>query len=1062
MTEYCELHCHSYYSLLDGASSPEALLDRAAALGMRALAITDHDGLYGVVQFWRAARARSIHPVIGAELTLSRGSHLTLLAESQAGYANLSRLISAGQMAGAKGAPVLTIDDVARHAAGLLCLSGCQAGTVARALLDDDRALALRAAGRLREIFGSDRFWIEVQRHGLPTDQRLSAGLLDITQALGARAVATNDVHYTLPTGQRLHDILTATRHNLPLARLGTLRKLNAEYYLKDAETLAGVFGDHPELLAETCAIAERCAVSLDFSGQRLPAFLPCSDDFPQGIQPGEDAFSTLHALCQAGLNRKYRPVNQQAVQQLAHELAVIQKVGLCDYFLIVWDIVRFARQKGIRCQGRGSAANSLVAYLLDITPVDPLRFHLLFERFLSDQTDTMPDIDMDFDAERRDEVVEYVYQRYGHEHTAMVCNVVTYQARSAVRDVARALEYPLEAVNRLSKLLAPGLQAGDPEHHSRSWSSHALRPEGPIGEAAREPMSAELKLLAELAKELVDTPRHLSVHVGGILITARPLVEVVPIEHATKPGIVVVGWNKDSVEDAGLVKIDLLCLRTLGMVSEAAQLMKQAGIAESVDGLPLDDPAVYRLLEQADTIGCFQVESRAQSQMLPRLKPQCFEDIVIQVSIVRPGPIQGGMVHPYLRRRQGLEPATYLHPCLEPALQETLGVIIFQEQVIRVAVALAGFTPGEADRLRRAMSRSRSAQAMAELRERFVQGALARGIERGTAEEAFKQLQGFATYGFCKSHAAAFALTAYQTLWMKAHYPVQMYCALLNQQPMGFYSPDIVVNDAKRHGIPILRPDANLSGDRCTVEGQTSIQRAGDGMALPGSGSIRLGLRYLHGLGEAGGERLLAARKDGPYLDLGDFCRRTRLPRALIGDLIRAGALDGLDADRRRSLWRLGGLHYEEEAPIEAPVEDVDLPELEEREALAWDYELLGLSPDEHPMQYLRPRLAQRGVRTAADLSRLTAGAFVTVAGTVAVRQRPPTAKGHVFITLEDETGLANLILRPDLYEQKRAEIREAGALIARGVLQRDGVSTSVLVREIAALTGEGIGNRE
>jgi error-prone DNA polymerase len=922
---------------------------------------------------------------------------------------------------------------------------------VSRAVLAGDDALAVRAAGRLQEIYGPDRFWIELGWHWLPDDARLLEGLKAVAEAAGARTVATNDVHYATPAGQPLHDVLVATRHNLPLSELGSLRKTNNEYYLKGSEEMARLFAQCPGAVAETSAIAERCKVSLDFSGQRLPAFLPRTEDFPQGIQPGENAFSTLHALCQAGLTAKYRPVTSKAAQQLIHELSVIERAQLCDYFLIVWDIVRFARAAGIRCQGRGSAANSLVAYLLDITPVDPLRFNLLFERFLSDQTDTMPDIDIDFDAERRDEVVEYVYGRYGREHAAMVCNVVTYQARSAVRDVARALGYRPETVDRLSKKLAPDL-------HGTPDLRYAAQPDGADkGVLAQEPRpeaaEGDLELLVKLARELVDTPRHLSVHVGGVLITAQPLVEVVPVEHATKPGTVVVQWNKDSVEDAGLVKIDLLCLRTLGMVTEAAELMKQAGIAESVDGLSLDDPAVYQLLAQADTIGCFQVESRAQSQMLPRLKPKCFEDIVIQVSIVRPGPIQGGMVHPYLRRRQGLEPVTYLHPALEPALKETLGVIIFQEQVIRVAVALAGFTPGEADRLRRAMSRSRSQEAMAELRERFVAGASRNGIGPEIAEEAFRQLQGFATYGFCKSHAAAFALTAYQTLWMKAHYPVPLYCALLNQQPMGFYSPDVVVNDAKRHGIPILRPDVNLSDDGCTIVDWRNTQPSTDGMALSGAGSIRLGLRYLYSLGEAGRKRLLAARESEPFGDLQNFCRRTRLPRVVIANLIRAGALDSLGADRRGSLWQLGGLHYHEEELVDEPIEETDLPELLEREALAWDYELLGLSPDEHVMHLLRPRLDARGVLRAVDLAGQRAGAIVQVAGRVAIRQRPPTAKGHVFITLEDETGLVNLILRPDLYEAQRTEIREAGALIAKGILQREGVSTSVLVREVQSL---------
>jgi error-prone DNA polymerase len=551
------------------------------------------------------------------------------------------------------------------------------------------------------------------------------------------------------------------------------------------------------------------------------------------------------------------------------------------------------------------------------------------------------------------------------------------------------------------------------------------------------------------LAAQLVDTPRHLSVHVGGMLVTAQPLVEVAPVEHAAKPGVVVVQWNKDSIEDARLIKIDLLSLRTLGMLTEIVSLVAaRHGVALDLDRLALDDPAVYRLLAAGDAIGCFQVESRAQAQMLPRLKPACFEDLIVEVAIVRPGPIQGGMVHPYLRRRRGEEPVAYLHPKLEPILKETLGVILFQEQVIRVAVAIAAFSPGEADLLRRAMSRSRSLEAMAELRGRFVDGAQANGVDRSVAEEVFRQLQGFATYGFCKSHAASFALVAYQTLWLKAHYPLEFFCALLNHQPMGFYSPDVVVNDARRHGIRVLRPDVNRSASRCTLE------PAGQAAHV-----LRLGLGYLHGLGEAGQERLLAARSAGePFAGLADFCRRTRFPQPLVRDLVRAGALDGFAAPRRELLWALGELRYEEEALVEPPPTEAGLPALGAGEALSWDYELLGLSPDDHPLRLLRPRLRAQCVLTATELHDRPPGETVRVAGLAIVRQAPPTAKGHLFISLEDETGLANLIVRPDLYAAERRVLREASVLVAEGALQRDGRAASVLVQRVWTLSWEAM----
>ena len=1131
---YTELHCHTHYSLLDGASSPAALLDRAVALGMPALAITDHDGLIGAVEFWRAARARGVRPIIGAEVTLARGSHLTLLAETQAGYANLSRLIATGQLAGTKGAPVLAIADVARHAAGLLCLSGCRQGAVAQAVLAGDGMRARRTAGRLADIFGRDRLWIELQRHHLPEDDRLLAGLLEVAAAAGVDVVATNNVHYATAAGQRLHDVLTATRHNVPLAALGTRRRPNSEFFLKGAAEMAALFAERPAALTVTQEIAERCDVSLDFSRRRLPAFPAHSETFPHGIPAGETAFSTLYALAHAGLVARYRPVTPPAVKQLAHELAVIEAVSLADYFLIVWDIVREARGRGIRCQGRGSAANSLVAYVLGITPVDPLAHHLLFERFLSERTDTTPDIDLDFARDRRDEIIAYVYERYGREHTALVCNVVTYQPRLAVRDAARALGFPPEELGRVKAWAeaqesgGAGEQGGEGEGEGEGESGRG----GDTGtqehgdtQYARDPQIARntdhaanlppatcnLQLLTDLASHLIGVPRHLSVHVGGMLVTAQPLVEVVPLEHATKPGMVVAQWNKDSVEDAGLIKIDLLSLATLGMLTEACALvgarhslkgegsrlkvqgnstfnlepfdklragfltfnheeMPHSGL--DLDALPLDDPAVYRLLAAGDTIGCFQVESRAQAAMLPRLKPQRFEDLIIEVAIVRPGPIQGGMVHPYLRRRQGLEPVTYLHPSLEPVLAETLGVVIFQEQVLRVAMALAGFTPGEADLLRRAtlapalrsgasagVSRSRSAEAMAALRARFLAGAQANGVATAVAEAVFTQLQGFATYGFCKSHAASFALIAYQSLWLKAHYPAEFYCALLNHQPLGFYTPEVICGDAGRHGLTVLRPDVNASADGCTLE--TGTRGTGDGATTApcrrGAGSprppaLRLGLRYLAGLGAAGRARLLAARDAGPFRDLTDFCRRTQLPRSLTSDLIRAGALDG-SGPRRQLLWALGGLQYAEDALIAAPDTPAELPDLTEREALGWDYELLGLSPEDHPLRLWRPALAGQGVLSAAELARQPAGKLVKVAGLVIVRQAPPTANGHLFVTLEDETNLVNVIIRPDLYQQQRATLHNAPLLQVAGRLQREGAAVSVLAQKVTAL---------
>jgi error-prone DNA polymerase len=733
--------------------------------------------------------------------------------------------------------------------------------------------------------------------------------------------------------------------------------------------------------------------------------------------------------------------------------------MGLAGYFLVVWDIVRFARDQGVRCQGRGSAANSLVAYLLGITQIDPLRHNLLFERFLSEGTHTMPDIDVDFAADRREEVVQYVYERYGEEHVGMVCNIVTYRARSALRDAAKALAFPPDVIDRAAKTLdtrspveaAESFRLGSPDPSAPPKQPY-LPPEHGKSQAQEE---LPWQVLSDLLKEIGGVPRHLSIHVGGMLITAAPLVEIVPLERATMPGRVVVQWDKDSVEDAGLIKIDLLSLRTLGAIEEAlAHIQTHQGLALDPDRLPLNDPAVYDLLQRADTVGCFQVESRAQVQMLPKLQPRRFEDIVVGVALIRPGPIQGGMVHPYLRRRQGLDPVIYIHPTLEPilaeALGETLGVIVFQEQVLRVAMALARFTPAEADQLRRAMSRSRSEGAMAALHKRFLAGARTNGLEEATAEEAWQQLEGFAGFGFCKSHAAAFALVAYQTLYLKAHFPAEFYCAILNHQPMGFYPPEVIVGDARRHGVPLLRPDVNLSHSSCLLEHACSKEHGASPLA------VRLGLRYIHGLGKTWQERIVERRADTPYRDLVDFCRRTRLSRQIVENLIRAGAMDGFGHQRsdqsgnprRDLLWQLGSLVYQEEAlDIEVPVVPVTLPALGQAERLAWEYELLGLAPGDHVMSLYRESLQAQRVLSSDELATRRDGERVRVAGWAVVRQRPPTAKGHVFITLEDEEGLVNLIVRPDVYEQYRDALRNTPLLWVEGRLQREGHAISVLV---------------
>ncbi|MEZ4682094.1 MAG: DNA polymerase III subunit alpha [Caldilineaceae bacterium] len=807
---YAELHCHSYFSLLDGASAPEALVTEAKRLGLSALALTDHDSLAGAVRFWRAAQQQGLQPLFGAEVTLTGNQHLTLLAETQQGYGKLCRLISAARLDylpredddpwPGKVAPALTWERLAQHAAGLIALTGCNSGPVAAPLRNGDESGAREALGALRDIFGAARLYVELQHHALPGDDRQVAALQRLAQAYKIPVVATGNVHYANREGSRLRDALIAIHHNLSLteARQAGYLPGSSHFALASPQAMARRFAETPQALQNTLEIAARCQVSLDFSGKRLPRF---------PTPAGQSEFALLYQHCHARLPVRYPELRPRVLTQLAHELDVIERAGLAGYFLIVWDIMRFARSEGIRCQGRGSAANSIVAYLLGITSIDPLAHELLFERFLSEDKFTMPDIDIDFAADRREEVIRYVYARYGKAHTAMVCNLVTYRARSAIRDLGKALALPDQVIDRLAKQV----DGYSPVAAARQIAAE-LEPE--------TPPHHPLRLLAGLMAQIEGCPRHLSIHSGGMLITGPPLHEIVPLEPATMPGRVICQWDKDSVEDAGLIKLDLLSLRTLGLISEAETLIRQSGaVPPDLDRLPLDDPALYRMLARGDTIGAFQVESRAQQQMLPRLKPHCFEDIAVEIAIVRPGPIQGGAVHPYLRRRTGQEEVAYLHPLLEPVLRETLGVLLFQEQAIRLAVVVAGFAPGEADLLRRALSRNRAEAELATMRARFVRGAAEQGVDEAIAEAIFAQLAGFAGYGFCKSHAMSFALIAWQTLWLKRYHPVAFTCALLNQQPMGFYSPEVVIQDAIRHGVTMLPVSVQQSRWRYTLE---------------------------------------------------------------------------------------------------------------------------------------------------------------------------------------------------------------------------------------------------
>ena len=1025
---FIHLHAHSHYSFLDGASSVDDLVAAAVELGHDALALTDTNGLYGAVRFWNAARERGVKPIFGAELRLVDADPVTVLAMDRRGWTSLCRIVSAAQLAGEKTRPIATFALVAEQADGLIALSET----------DDAETLA-----RLREVFG-DRLYAELVDRWGPADLDRCDARAERALELGIATVVTNDVRYARPGGRALYDVLRCIDLGCTVDAAGQRLAANGERWLKNEALLRARLGHHAAAFANTRVVADRCALDLGFGYQRLPGF-PAPD--------GYTAFSFLYALCQDGARAKYGGMTPAVSRQLAHELDVIDRCGLAEFFLINWDIVRFCNERRIPAQGRGSAADSIVAYVLDITKVDPIAHDLLFERFLTEDSHTMPDIDLDIASNDREEVIQYVYRKYGDQYAAMVCNVVTYRSRSASREVAKALGYRSEIIDRLAKSLDA------PRFDSRMV--------GPI-DALNEQERARWPLFRKIVEEIADFPRHLSIHNGGMLITALPLVDTVPIERATMPGRNVVQFDKRDIEDLGLIKMDLLGLRTLSLIKDAVAMIDELhGVRLELGTIALDDAAVYDLICEVDTIGLFQVESRAQAQALPRVLPRNFADIVVEVAIIRPGPLQGNMVNPYIHRRQGREPVTYAHPLLEPILKETLGVILFQEQILRVSMAVAGFTASEADKLRRAMSRARSSEDMERLRAPFVTGSLAHGLDDATANLIFGQIAAFAEFGFCKSHAAAFALTAYHTAHLKLYYPSEFYVGLLNNQPMGFYSPAVIAGDAKRHGIRMLPVDVDRSQAKAIVE----HRRAGGGPVdvIDSSRTIarhrvcrvhdvRLGLTSVQGLGAAEADAIVRERERGRFRSFDDFSRRVGVKEEALRNLALVGAFDGLGEQRRALLWRARDAHRT--APMftrpvlaypttSAPA----LPLLSEQERTALDYRITGIPTGPQVMRFYRERLAARGVRTSAELHDRTHGSSVVVAGAMVVKQHPETAKGHVFLSLEDECGLVNIIIRPATYATYKPVVDLGGAVVVEGTLQHvDGV-VSVLARRLEEL---------
>ncbi len=1053
---YCELHAHSCYSLLDGVPFPEALAERAFKLGLPALALTDHDALYGAVPFFARARELGLHPILGAEMTLADGAHLTLLAESQVGYGHLCQLITHGRLAAPKGQSALSWEKLAEHPHGLICLTGCRRGPVAGAWLAGRPVEAGQALDRLVEIFGPGDVYVELQRHLQRADLRLSRALAALAHARGLDCVATGNPHYLAREDARLHDALASLRQRQPLPRAGAWLRPNHEYYLRSPQAMAALFADYPQAVHNTRLVAERCQVDLPTGIQILPSY-----PTPAGLT----ALGYVRQLCVEALPRRYPHGSPQALALLEKELGLIAQLGLANYFLIVWDIVNFCRRRQILIHGRGSAANSLVAHLLGISAVDPIAQALVVERFLSVEHGGTPDIDLDIDAARREIVIQYVYDRWGRDHAAMACTYVTFRSASAIRDAGYALGYPAETLERLA-----GLLEAERRQHVPDTDGRLEPPDMPIAAAAarlRESAPAfsttEWQRLIDLAARLHHRPRHLGLHNGGMVITGQPIAQLAPVEPATMEKRTVAQFDKEYLERLGIVKIDLLGLRMLSAIADAlAQIAQARGETVDLDRLDFRDPAVYQQICSAQTIGLFQVESGAQVSVIPHMQPRCFQDLVIEISLIRPGPLQGNMVRPYLRRRQGLEPVTYAHPALKPALAETLGVIVFQEQVIKLARDFAGFSPGRGEVLRRALGHKNALDELEKFKVEFVEGAMRSAvagqppITRSVAEQVWQMIAGFAGYSFSKAHAAAFAVIVYWSAWLRVHYPAEYFCGLLRNSPLGTYPANVLEAEARRVGVRFLPFDVNRSAARATVEKT--------GAGKPGC-AIRFGLDYVRGLGEARAEALAQVRAERPFVSVADLAARAcgppvGLDRRAMENLVLAGALDAF-GERRQLLWDLAEAFELAQRP--APQLPLAVPD--ERAALApmpADLKLMrtfaatGVTAGPHLAEIRRDAFARAGCLPYRELQRLRSGASVKAGGLVADGlRRPPTARGTSFIRLEEAEGLVDVIVPPAVYAECRAALREV-FVVVEGVLQRNGPVLSILARQVCALPAD------
>ncbi|WP_278102166.1 error-prone DNA polymerase [Microbacterium proteolyticum] len=1067
---YAELHAHSSYSFLDGASSPEELVEEAEKLGLHALALTDHDGFYGIVRFAEAAEARTVRTVFGAELSLGlpgpqngqpdpTGSHLLVLARGGEGYHRLAAAITHAQLAGGeKGRPVYDLADLAERAGGpadpqWAILTGCRKGAVRRALASEGPAGAARALDRLVDLFGPAAVHVELMDHGSPLDSAHNDLLAALAAERGLPVLATNNVHYAAPKKELLAAAVAAVRANRSLDELDGWLPAHAGAHLRSGAEMAARFARYPGAVARTVSLADELAFPLRRAKPALPK---------QTVPEGHTPMSWLRHLVWEAVPRKYPHLSADDRDRIERELAVIEMKDFPGYFLIVYGIVAEARRRGILCQGRGSAANSAVCYLLDITAVDSIFYRLPFERFLSSLRDEEPDIDVDFDSDRREEIIQWVYETYGRDRAAQVANVIQYRPKNAVRDMARALGH------------SPGQQD--------AWSKQVERWGATLETGADHDIPDEV---IEFAAELLKAPRHLGIHSGGMVLTDRPVGEVVPIEHARMDNRTVIQWDKDDAAWMGLVKFDLLGLGMLAALQYCFDLIRDAtGEHWELSTLPKEEKAVYDMLCRADSIGVFQVESRAQMGLLPRLQPRRFYDLVVQIALIRPGPIQGGAVHPFVRRKLGQEPITYVHERLRPVLERTMGVPVFQEQLMQMAVAVGNCSAEDADLLRRAMGSKRGLERIDSLREKLYAGMAENNLVGAVADELYAKIQAFANFGFAESHSLSFALLVYASSWIKLHYPAAFLAGLLRAQPMGFYSPATLTADARRHGVRVRRPDLLRSGveagleplddetggpdgdrhrpatglDACACADQPptgdfdrSAPDETEAHRRDGAFAVRMGLAGVTGIGVKLAERIVAERESGgAYRDLRDLVRRTGLVTAQLEALATAGAFECLGHSRREAIWLSGSAAQDRPEFLPDSVAFVQPPlftDPSSYEVLAADLWATGLSTDDHPLTHFRSALDARGVLTSRELRSAETDRRVEVAGLVTHRQRPATASGITFLNLEDEHGLMNIVCSVGVWNRYRRIVRESPALIVRGMLERsvEGVTNVV-----------------